>query len=190
VTGRVVVMGSSLGGLEALRYILSELPKDLNASVIVVQHRSADSSDDRLLSYCAKRSALPVRSIEDKSTFEPGYVYLAPADYHLLIEEDRFALSTEGPVQFSRPSIDVLFESAAHEHGPRVVGVILTGSNADGAAGLASIVKGGGKALVQDPASASRGEMPLAALEATKADEVLCLEDIPSAIAGLVGTRS
>jgi two-component system, chemotaxis family, protein-glutamate methylesterase/glutaminase len=184
------VIGSSWGGLGALRYILSELPKSLDASVIVVQHRSADSSDERLTSYYAKHSALPVRSVEDKSAIEPGHVYLAPADYHLLIEERRLALSTEGPVQFSRPSIDVLFETAAHEHGPSVIGVILTGSNEDGAAGLASIVDHGGTALVEDPSTASRSEMPLAALAATKVNEVLCLEDIPRALVRLVDARS
>jgi two-component system chemotaxis response regulator CheB len=190
VTGHIVVIGGSLGGLDAIRYILSELPERLNASVTIVQHRSADSSDERIASYCAKRSVLSVRSVEDKSKIEPGCVYLAPADYHLLIEDGRFALSTDGPVQYSRPSIDVLFESAAHEHGARVVGVILTGSNADGAAGLASIVGRGGTALVQDPATASRPELPLAALAATEVNEVLSLEDIPRALVGLVGTRS
>jgi two-component system chemotaxis response regulator CheB len=187
---RLVVIGSSWGGFHALGSILSELPQDLDAPVVVVQHRLADSNDGPFVSYYAKRSSLPVFTVEDKEPMLPGRVYIAPADYHLLVDDGHFSLSTEGVVQFSRPSIDVLFESAAHAHGPDVIGVILTGANEDGAAGLSAISRNGGTTIVQDPATAERREMPEAALAATEVDEVLPLDEIPRRLMTLVGATS
>jgi two-component system chemotaxis response regulator CheB len=123
-------------------------------------------------------SSAPVREASDKETIEPATIYLAPPDYHLLIEDGHFALATDARVQFARPSIDVLFETAAEVYGDRALGVILTGANADGAAGLRSIRERGGLTVVQDPATAERSAMPAAALAATPVDAVLPLEEI------------
>jgi len=125
-----------------------------------------------------KSSALKVREPEDKEQIEGGIVYLAPADYHLLIDDDHFALSTAPPKARARPSIDVLFESAADAFGSRTVGIILTGTNSDGASGLHAIKAAGGLAIVEDPKTAECGSMPLAALKATSVDEVLSLPEI------------
>jgi two-component system chemotaxis response regulator CheB len=187
---RLVVIGSSWGGFNAVGRILSQLPQDLDAAVVVVQHRLPDSSDDPFVTFYAKRSSLPVSTVEDKEPMLPGRVYVAPADYHLLVDDGHFALSTEGVVQYSRPSIDVLFESAAREHGSAVIGVILTGANEDGAAGLSAIGRSGGTTIVQDPATAERREMPAAALAATDVDEVLSLDEIPRRLVTLVGGTS
>jgi two-component system chemotaxis response regulator CheB len=119
-----------------------------------------------------------VQDAEDKMAIERGKVYIAPPDYHLLVEHGSFALSVDERVQFARPSIDVLFESAAHSYGPGVIGIILTGANEDGAAGLAAVKARGGVAVVQDPSDAERRTMPDAAIAATAADAVLPLEGI------------
>jgi two-component system, chemotaxis family, protein-glutamate methylesterase/glutaminase len=182
----LIVIGASWGGLHAVSEILSALPEDLAAAVVVAQHRKADSLDGGLASILSLRTRLPVRDAEGKEPIEPGNVYLAPPDYHLLIDGGYFSLSTEHPVRYARPSVDVLFESAAEAYGNRVIGVILTGANEDGAAGLARIKELGGVAVVQDPRTAERDEMPTAALEATSADAVLPLEEIGKFIYGLV----
>ena len=182
----LIVIGASWGGLHAVSEILSALPEDLDAAVVVAQHRKADSLDGGLASILSLRTRLPVRDAEGKEPIEPGNVYLAPPDYHLLIDRGYFSLSTEHPVRYARPSVDVLFESAAEAYGNRVIGVILTGANEDGAAGLARIKELGGVAVVQDPRTAERDEMPTAALEATSADAVLPLEEIGKFIYGLV----
>jgi two-component system chemotaxis response regulator CheB len=132
------------------------------------------------------RANLPVSDADDKQPILPRHVYLAPPDYHLLIQRGWFSLSTEEHVHFARPSIDVLFESAADAYGEQVIGLILTGANQDGAAGLARIKERGGVAIVQDPSTAERGEMPDAALAATVADAVLPLEEIGPFLYGLV----
>ena len=129
---------------------------------------------------------LPVADANDKTPIEPGHVYLAPPDYHLLVQPGYFSLSTDDRVHFARPSIDVLFESAADAYRERVVGVILTGANADGAAGLSRIKRSGGVAVVQDPLTAERNEMPGAALAATAADAILPLGEIGPFLYGLL----
>ncbi|MBA2732157.1 MAG: chemotaxis protein CheB, partial [Acidobacteria bacterium] len=134
----IIVIGASYGGLSALQIILSNLSPELCLPVVIVQHRRKDE-DDGLCEYLHKRSSLPLTEPNDKEIVEPGRVYLAPRDYHLLIEESMFALSTESPVGYARPSIDVLFESAADVYHERIIGVILTGANRDGAMGLAKI---------------------------------------------------
>lgn len=166
-----------MGGLHALETLLGGLPRDFPLSLAIVQHREA-GSDDRLGNLLQCHTALPVGEAEDKESIVPGRVYLAPADYHLLIENGSFALSTEPPVWHSRPSIDVLFESAADARGAQVIGVILSGANEDGARGLAAIKRCGGITVVQDPASAESIAMPNAAIAAVEPDEILPLEEI------------
>jgi two-component system chemotaxis response regulator CheB len=177
VSFEIVVVGASYGGLAALQTLLPELAPEFPLPVVVVQHRRKDS-DDGLCEYLRKRSRLPLVEPNDKDKVEPGHVYLAPRDYHLLIERSIFALSTESPVGFARPSIDVLFESAADVYRDRIVGVILTGANADGAKGLARIKALGGLTVVQDPESAESRAMPDAAISGVAVDRVLPLQEI------------
>lgn len=172
-----VVIGTSLGGLHALEVVLAGLPKDFRLPIAVVQHRSRDSGS-MLRSLLQRHCALPVHEVTDKDPLVPGYVYLAPANYHLLVEPGHFALSTEAPVAYSRPSIDVLFESAAISYGSSVIGVIMTGANADGVSGACSIKAQGGWLIVQDPDQAESRIMPEATLAATVVDQVLPLEAI------------
>ena len=174
MVSKIVVVGASSGGLEAIQFLLSKLGRDFQAPMIIVQHRRKDS-DSGLCRFLAGRSELPVLEPDDKDEIQNGHVYLAPHDYHLMIENESFALSVDRPVAFARPSIDLLFESAAEAYGDRVIGMILTGSNKDGARGLAKIKARGGLTVVQDPASASYPEMPRAALDACKPDFVLPL---------------
>jgi two-component system chemotaxis response regulator CheB len=177
VAFEIVVIGASYGGLAALQMLLPELSPEFPLPVVIVQHRKKDG-DDGLCEYLRKRCSLPFIEPEDKEKVEPGHVYLAPRDYHLLIEKSIFALSTESPVAYARPSIDVLFESAADIYHERIVGVILTGANRDGARGLAKIKALGGLAVVQDPGSAESRAMPDAALAATAVDRILPLPEI------------
>ena len=171
-----MVVGTSYGGLAALQILLPALAKDFPLPVIVVQHRSKDS--DNLCEFLGRHSALPLGEPNDKDAITPGRVYLAPRDYHLLIERDGFALSTEAPVGFARPSVNVLFEAAADVYQGHVIGVILTGANTDGARGLAKIKSYGGLCVVEDPASAESRGMPAAAIAATKVDAILPLREI------------
>ena len=173
----MVVVGASYGGLAALQILLADLSPEFPLPVVIVQHRKKDG-DDGLCEYLKKRSRLPLLEPDDKEKVEPGIVYLAPRDYHLLIEESIFALSTESPVAYARPSIDVLFESAADVYRERVIGLILTGSNRDGAKGLAKIKALGGMTLVQHPETAESRAMPEAAIAATEVDRILPLPEI------------
>ena len=184
---KVIVVGTSLGGLDALRSLLTDLPGDFPLPVVVVQHRSVES-DDTLSTLLQRHSMLPVKEVEDKEAILPGHVYLAPADYHLLLEEDTFALSTEAPVGYARPSIDVLFESAADAYGERVIGVILTGASKDGAQGAAKIKERGGLVVVQDPDTAESRIMPEAAIAAADIDQVLPLSEIAPFLVNLCGS--
>jgi two-component system, chemotaxis family, protein-glutamate methylesterase/glutaminase len=181
----LIVIGASWGGLQAVGQVLADAGDDLPAT-IVVQHRDPSGSDG-LASLLQERTRLELRDAEDKDELAPGTVYLAPLDYHLLVESGgTLALSTEDRVHFARPSIDVLFESAAHAYRDRCVGIVLTGANEDGAAGLKRIKELGGVAIVQDPKTSTRSEMPAAALAATNADVVLPLEEIGKFLRGLV----
>jgi two-component system chemotaxis response regulator CheB len=182
----LIVVGASWGGLRAVGAFLEGLGPQKSAAVVIAQHRSSASGDE-LAQLLQEHTELPLRDAEDKDQVVPGTVLLAPKDYHLLIEAGgTVALSTEERVQFARPSIDVLFESAAAAYGEKCVGVVLTGANEDGAAGLARIKELGGVAIVQDPASAERAEMPAAAIAATVADVVLPLEQIGLFLSGLL----
>jgi two-component system chemotaxis response regulator CheB len=159
-----VVVGGSAGAVDVLGVLLPELPADFALPVIVVVHLPARRTS-LLPPLFAQRCQLPVREPEDKQPIEPG-IWFAPPDYHLLVEADRtFALSIDQPVRFSRPSIDVLFESAAHAYLARLLGVVLTGANDDGAAGARAIRKLGGALAVQSPETALASEMPRAAIE-------------------------
>ena len=173
----ILVVGTSTGGLKALQVLLSGLPAEFSLPIVVVQHRGP-GSESGLCEFLNKFCSLPVSEPEDKEPVAPGHVYLAARNYHLLLENRSFALSTDQAVGFARPSIDVLFESAADEYRERVIGVILTGANRDGARGLAAIKSGGGATVVQDPLSAACREMPEAALAQTNADWVLPLQEI------------
>jgi two-component system, chemotaxis family, protein-glutamate methylesterase/glutaminase len=177
VAFEIIVMGASIGGLKALQTVLSALPHHLPVPVVIVQHRGKDS-ETGLCEYLARCSPLPVLEPDDKESVLPGHIYLAPRDYHLMVDGGSFALSTDRPVAFARPSVDVLFESVADEYRERAIGVILTGANRDGARGLAAIKATGGLALAQDPAGASCREMPDAAIANTAVDRILPLEEI------------
>jgi len=182
---KAVVVGLSAGGLNALRTLLPFIPADFIMPIVIVQHLhpQQDSSHlGNLSMYCALR----VREVEEKEAVMAGTVYFAPANYHLLIEWDgTFSLSIDPKVNFSRPSIDVLFETAAEAYGPGVIGIILTGASKDGAAGLKRIKENGGMAIVQDPADAEFPVMPSAALKETEVDHVLNIREIGRLLADI-----
>ena len=182
---RIVVIGASAGGLHALRTVLEALPADFTIPIVVVQHRSRDS--ELLCELLQEATPLRVLEVNDKVGTAPGHVYVAPPDYHLLVEEGYFALSVDEPVRFSRPSIDVTFESAVDSYGMDTIGVVLTGANQDGAHGLRRIVEAGGYAVVQDPATAEVRVMPQAAIAAVPGARVLPLEQIGRHLAGIHG---
>lgn len=175
----VVAIGTSWGGLAALTRLLGELPSDFGIPVVVVQHRSNDS-ERLLVDLLQDATDLRVCEIEDKDALTPGTVHLAPANYHVLIEDGYASLTIEEPVRFSRPSIDVMLTSAADTYGSAAIGVVLTGANEDGAQGLAHIVKRGGRALVQHPKTAEIPIMPEAAIRAAPTAEVLALDALVS----------
>jgi len=173
-----LVIGVSAGGMKALGEIIPKLPPNFRLSVIIVQHREKDANDF-LANYLNKMSNLQVKEAKLRESINTGMIYLAPGGYHLLIEDDKtFTLSVEPQVNYARPSIDVLFESAAYVYGERLIGVILTGANRDGAQGLKKIKETGGVTIVQDPETAEYNQMPLAAIQATKVDHILKLNDI------------
>jgi two-component system chemotaxis response regulator CheB len=173
----IVALGTSWGGLAAMTTLLAALPADFSIPLVVVQHRSKDS--ERLLGQLPQDATdLRVCEIEDKDPLCAGTVHIAPANYHVLVEAGHFSLTVEEPVRFSRPSIDVMFTSAADTYQARAIGVVLTGANEDGAGGLRHIVKRGGRALVQDPKTAEIPVMPQAAIREVPTAEVLALDKI------------
>ena len=188
----LVAIGTSLGGLNALTTLLGDLPAGLAVPIVIVQHRAIVPHGGGLTELLQDATPLMVVEAEDKMPLEPATVYLAPADYHLLIEERGvMALSTEAPVRAARPSIDVLFQTAAEAYGEALLGVLLTGASADGAEGLATVKQRGGRAIVQDPATAECRTMPAAALAATAVDYVLPLSRIGDHLVSLIaGTRA
>lgn len=183
----VLAIGCSWGGLSALSTVLSDLPEDLPAGIVIVQHRRAGHSD--LAGLLSDHTSWAVCEAEDKETLAQGRVFLAPPGYHLLMDGDRFALSTEGPVHHSRPSIDVFFESIADSYRHRVIGVVLTGANDDGAVGLAEIVRRGGLGVVQDPATAAKASMPEAALRAVPDAHVVPIDGMGCFLREIVSER-
>jgi two-component system, chemotaxis family, protein-glutamate methylesterase/glutaminase len=180
----LVVVGTSWGGLAALRTLVAGLPDSFQMAVALVQHRHKDS-DHLLRTLLQERSTLEVCEVEDKMPLEHGRIYVAPPDYHTLVEPGHFALSTDAPVRYSRPSIDVTFASAADSYAHRTVGIVLTGANADGSEGLRRISDRGGLALVQDPASAESRLMPAAAQKAVPRARVMSLEGIVAYLCSL-----
>jgi two-component system chemotaxis response regulator CheB len=179
-----IVMGASLGGLNALTTVLGGLPKDFPLPIAVVQHRSIEDSES-FAPFLGSRTRLPVVEVDDKETIREGHVYICPSNYHLAVEGDHFALSTDGPVMCARPSIDVLFESAADAFRESVIGVLLTGMSKDGTAGLQRIKEVGGYVVVQDPWAAEGQVMPKAAIDSVAVDKILPLEDIACFLATL-----
>jgi two-component system chemotaxis response regulator CheB len=180
-----VVIGTSAGGVEALSVLLPALPAEVCAPVFVVLHLPRERPS-LLPDIFGPKCRVPVREAVDKDPIEPGTVYFAPPDYHLLIDEGpAIALSDDEPVHHSRPSVDVLLESAAEAFGARCVGVVLTGANEDGARGLARVLELGGAGIVQDPSEAERAEMPCAAIAAAPEATVAPLAEI----AGLLVDR-
>jgi two-component system, chemotaxis family, protein-glutamate methylesterase/glutaminase len=182
-----MAVGASWGGLSALRVVLAALPAGFGAAVVVVQHRAAGGDSRGFCDLLAAVTPLPVCEVEDKQPLKPGRVYVAPPDFHTLVDDDLLALSVDAAVEYSRPSIDVLFTSAAESHRERCLGVVLTGANADGAAGLARIAELGGEAIVQDPETAERAEMPRAALAAVPSARVVPLAQIGPLLVELCG---
>ena len=182
---RLIAIGASWGGLEAIGRLLAALPPDFSSAVAVVQHRGPDSMHGVMREYLANRTPLEVIDAEDKDPIEPGKVYIAPADYHLLVDKGTLALSLEAPVALSRPSVDVLFSSAADSYGPDVTAVVLTGANGDGSQGAVAVKQAGGTVLVQDPDEAERPEMPEAVIATGAVDGVYRIEDIAARLAEL-----
>jgi len=185
-----VVIGGSAGSIEALSVMLPALPADLRASVFVVLHLPRERPS-LLCEIFQPSCAVPLREAHDKETVEPGTVYFAPPDYHLLIDlGPSLALSVDEPVHFSRPSIDVLFESAADAYGERLLGILLSGANSDGAQGLSAVQALGGTTVVQDPDSAPMAFMPESAMRACTPDHVLPPQRIASLLTTLFPRRA
>lgn len=184
-TGSVIAIGASWGGLAAVGKVLSGLPPDFPAPIIIVQHRSRHS-ENLLASLLQDFTQLRVVDVEDKEPLEPESVYIAPANYHLMVEKGHLSLTTDPLVRHSRPSIDVMFTSAADAYGQRTIGVVLTGANDDGATGLRYIVDRGGRGLVQDPETAESRTMPVSALKAVPEAEVVPLHSIAERLITIV----
>ena len=175
---KVIVIGVSTGGTQALKTILSVLPSQFALSVVVVMHRHKDA-DGYLEQLLNNECKIRVKQADEKEKIKAGVVYVAPPNYHLLIEDDgTFSMSIAGAVNYARPSVDVVFESAAEVYGKGLIGVILTGANKDGSQGLKKIKEAGGLAIVQTPETSEVSEMPGAAIAAVKPDYVLPLEKI------------
>jgi two-component system, chemotaxis family, protein-glutamate methylesterase/glutaminase len=183
---QLIVIGGSAGAMTALLELLPMLPAGFSLPIVIVVHlhpRQDSAHVERLGSQCA----LPVKEADEKEPIQPGTIYLAPPNYHLLIEQDHtFSLSIDERVNYSRPAIDVLFESAAQAYGSHLVGVVLTGANNDGAEGLRHIKERGGLAIVQDPRTAESTYMPQAALEVTPVDHMLSVPEIGQLFVKLV----
>jgi two-component system chemotaxis response regulator CheB len=175
-----VVIGTSAGGLTALTTLLEQLPVNYPIPIIIVQHRSKEPRDlleEILQTKCEMR----VKQADEKEKIEKGFVYIAPPDYHLLIENDfTFSLTADEAVLYSRPSINVLFESAASVYKDKLIGVILTGANSDGAKGVSAIAANGGLTIAQKPDEAQFPTMPLASIETKKIDLIFTLAEIQS----------
>ncbi len=173
-----IVIGVSSGGMNALKYLFSELPADYLIPIIIVQHVSAHS-DNEWIKTLNNTSNLNIKEADEKEKIETGNVYIAPANYHLMLEKDKtFSLTIDERVNFARPSIDVMFESAAEAFQKKLIGIVLTGSNSDGAKGIKRISELGGLAIIQDPETAESPTMPSSAIAAVQPDYILSLEKI------------
>jgi len=187
---QIITIGTSLGGFQALKTLLGVLPQDFPLPVAVVQHRSVEESEV-FAPLLAGHLQLPVVEVDDKQQIEGSRIYICPPNYHLLVERTQFALSADEPVLYARPSIDVLFESAADSFGEGVVGILLTGMSRDGSAGLRRIKERSGFTVVQDPATAEGQTMPQSAISSMVVDKVLPIDEIgPFVLELCVGQRS
>ena len=174
----MVVIGGSAGSLDVVLSIVSQLPSPTQATIVVIVHRK-NAPESPLASLLASRTSLPVKEVEDKEPILPGTIYLAPADYHLLLEsKGSFSLDCSEKIHYSRPSIDITFESAAEQFCPSLVGILLSGANADGAEGLLRIREGAGFTVVQDPKTAEIDYMPRAAIDCGAACAVVPAKDL------------
>jgi two-component system, chemotaxis family, protein-glutamate methylesterase/glutaminase len=173
-----IVVGVSAGGLNAMKIMFSLLPGNFEVPIIIVQHVSP-RSDGQWIELLNEKSKLRIKEADEKEKIKKGFIYVAPANYHLLIEKDKtFSLTIDERVSYARPSIDVLFETAADAYKEKLIGIILTGSNDDGTKGIKKIKEFGGMTIVQDPKTAEYSVMPAAAIAAIKPDYVLPLEEI------------
>ena len=184
----IVVIGASWGGLAALTRLISDLPGDFGVPVAIVQHRSRHA-DNLLAGLLQDITLLTVVDVEDKEPLAPGGIYIAPANYHMLVDNGHLSLTTDPLVRFSRPSIDVTFMSAADTYLGSTIGVVLTGANDDGARGLRHIVDRGGQAIVQDPATAESPVMPHAAQRAVPEAKVIPLTGIAESLVRMTTPR-
>ena len=173
-----IVIGVSSGGLNAMKIMFSILPKNFSIPIIIVQHVSP-RSDNQWIKLLNDKSSLYIKEADEKEKIEHGIVYIAPPNYHLMIEKDKiFSLTIDERVNYARPSIDVLFESAAEAYNNKLIGVVLTGSNNDGTKGIKRIQECGGLTIIQNPETAESDYMPASAIAAIKPDYILSLEDI------------
>ncbi len=173
-----VVFGASAGGLQVIRSLVMSLPTNFSMALIIVQHLS-DSSTGGWIDLLSRASQVPVKEADEKETIRTGAVYVAPANYHLLVERDyTFTLTVDERVNYARPSIDVTFMSAADAYRDRLIGIVATGANFDGAEGLRYIKDLGGVAIVQDPKTAEMAAMPQAAIEHAKPHLVMPMDGI------------
>lgn len=175
---KAVVIGASAGGFHALKKLLGNLSTDFSLPILIVQHISP-TSDNYMAKYLNSNCNLSVKEADEKDSILPGHVYIAPPNYHLLVEEDHtISFSTEEKVNYSRPAIDILFDTAVYAYGNTLIGIILTGANSDGAKGLKNIKEAGGYCIVQDPKEAEASAMPLAAIDATKTKNIYTITKI------------
>ncbi len=182
IASRLVVLGGSAGSLEVILAVLPELRKNLAAALLVVLHRGSDP-DPMLEFLLSSRATMPVKEVEEKDPIEQGVIYIAPSDYHTLIEKDfTFSLDYSEKVNFSRPSIDVTFETAADVYGSMVSCILLSGASSDGTEGLLAVQKAGGTVAVQNPGNAAVPFMILNALSRMQIDYVLDVQEIASFI--------
>jgi two-component system chemotaxis response regulator CheB len=182
----IVVIGTSYGGMQALKTILITLPEDFSIPILIVQHLGSQS-EDYLAQYLNNLCQIVVKEAEEKEQIHPGYAYLAPSNYHMLIDKKGYiSLGVDEKVNYARPSIDVLFESAVDAFGSNVIGIILTGANSDGSKGLKRIKDYGGVTIVQDPNNAEADAMPKAAINLTQVDYILPLNKIANLLIQLI----
>lgn len=184
---RAIVIGASAGGMDAIKSILMPLQEGFSASILIVQHLSPHS-DGYMAKHLNELCKINVKEADEKEKILPGNAYIAPANYHLLIEKDEtLSLTVDPKVNYSRPSIDILFESAAEVYENELIGIILTGGNGDGSKGLKMIKEFGGLTIVQDPSTAEADFMPRAAMKASEVDYILSLNKISNKLIKLVG---
>ncbi|HEY8936523.1 MAG TPA: chemotaxis protein CheB [Cyclobacteriaceae bacterium] len=187
---KAIVAGVSAGGMKALKILLTDLPASFSLPIIIVQHVSPESGNT-WITILDKTCKLKIKEADEKEKIEKGTVYIAPPNYHLLIEKDNsFSLSVDKRVSYARPSIDVLFETAAIAYKNELIGVILTGANRDGTNGLKAIKEMGGLTIVQDPQTADAREMPASAIREVQVDYILPLEGLKEVLIKLAINKS